>query len=138
MELETLKILTELKYQKALNGISEILAQEVKIRDQIQRLREDIHTTQSLRVDEPNMQSVGADVVWLKWATGSIKSLNSELAQVLARKEHQISRQKRALSEKNVAEIIVKSKKYKRSLEKKERSLKKSVEDSCFTDPFIF
>ncbi|WP_299684837.1 hypothetical protein [uncultured Tateyamaria sp.] len=104
--MDALRALTELKYQKSLTGLAEILAQEAKLRNEIKRLRDHAAEAQSLPVTAHSMRNIGADVIWLRWVAKATRTLNIELAQVLARKEALLANQRRALGRKTVADTL--------------------------------
>lgn len=103
MDLDTLHTLTELKYQKSMAGLADILARENQLRGEIQQLRDQAYEAQALPASPHSMQNIGADVIWLRWVSRTTQKLNIELAQVLARKETLLADHRRALGRKSVA-----------------------------------
>ncbi|MEO9822161.1 MAG: hypothetical protein ABJ370_21760 [Paracoccaceae bacterium] len=84
-KLSDLAALMELKYQAGQMELRAVCAQETKIRNQILRLDQQSEALHS--ADTSMMKSVGADMLWKVWAGRTKSDLNTELAQVLARKE---------------------------------------------------
>ena len=103
MDLDTLHTLTELKYQKSMAGLADILERENQLRSEIQQLRDQAYEAQALPASPHSMQNIGADVIWLRWVSQTTQKLNIELAQVLARKETLLADHRRALGRKSVA-----------------------------------
>ncbi len=77
--------LMEIKYQVSQEELRKVTAQEAKIRDQIQRVDSYSNTDNGLK--SVQMNSIGVDLAWRAWANRSKSTLNTELAQVLAKKE---------------------------------------------------
>ena len=103
MDLDTLHTLTELKYQKSMAGLADILERENQLRGEIQQLRDQAYEAQALPASPHSMQNIGADVIWLRWVSQTTQKLNIELAHVLARKETLLADHRRALGRKSVA-----------------------------------
>ena len=103
MDLDTLHTLTELKYQKSMAGLADILERENQLRGEIQQLRDQAYEAQALPASPHSMQNIGADVIWLRWVSQTTQKLNIELARVLARKETLLADHRRALGRKSVA-----------------------------------
>ena len=103
MDLDTLHTLTELKYQKSMAGLADILERENQLRGEIQQLRDQAYEAQALPASPHSMQNIGADVIWLRWVSQTTQKLNIELARGLARKETLLADHRRALGRKSVA-----------------------------------
>lgn len=127
MDLDALRLLTDLKYQKSLAGLSQILARETQLRGDIQRLRDRAFEAQSLPVATHSMRNIGADVIWLRWVAKATRELNIELAQVLAQKEVLLANQRRALGRKTVAEGLAAQDKKRAKTEQNAAALQKSI-----------
>lgn len=130
MDFETLKTLTDLKYQKSQEGLPKILARERKLRDEIDRLRIHAFQARALPADKPAMQNIGADVIWLKWVSQAIERLNIELAQVLAQKETLQAKQRKAFGQKTVAGFLQKEATREEASKKAAKSLAVAIESA--------
>ena len=128
MDIDVLRILTEIKYQKSIAGLSELLAKEAALRQEIQRLRRQAAEAQSLPVSTHSMQNIGADVIWCRWVEKATKALNLELARVLARKEALIANQRRALGRKTVADKVSSDIESKAKAARVTQSLRSTIE----------
>ena len=106
MDMETLKMLTDLKYRQSLSELTGLMAKETELRGEIDRLRQLARDAQTLPVEQPGMQHIGADVIWLRWVSKTISALNVELAQILAQMEALRARQRHALGRKSVADAL--------------------------------
>lgn len=128
MDLDTLHILTELKYQKSMVGLADILARETKLRSEIQQLRDQAFEAQALPASPHSMQNIGADVIWLRWVSQTTQKLNIELAQVLARKETLLADHRRALGRKSVAGTLADDARRNTKAMREAATLKKVIE----------
>ncbi|MEL6563020.1 MAG: hypothetical protein AAFQ59_01145 [Pseudomonadota bacterium] len=128
MDLRTLQTLTELKYQKSLSGLSDILAREAKLRGELAQLRRHTVEAQSLPVAAHSMRNIGADVIWLQWVAKATRSLNIELAQVLAQKESLLANQRRALGRRTVASNLASDADTRKQAERKASALQRAIE----------
>ncbi|MEL6488151.1 MAG: hypothetical protein AAFQ13_13525 [Pseudomonadota bacterium] len=128
MDLRTLQTLTELKYQKSLSGLSDILAREAKLRGELAQLRRHTVEAQSLPVAAHSMRNIGADVIWLQWVAKATRSLNIELAQVLAQKEALLANQRRALGRQTVAANLASDADTRKQAERKASALQRAIE----------
>ncbi|ABG29886.1 hypothetical protein CEP88_11130 [Roseobacter denitrificans] len=84
-QLQTIQQVFELKFKKKQGAFLAVLQQEQQLRAQLKKL--DTQLRNSQMDQHQNMQAIGADVIWQSWVERSKKSLNLELAQVLAQKE---------------------------------------------------
>ena len=128
MNLETLRHLTDLKYRQSLQGLSELRAREAALRDEIGKLRESAFAAQSLPVAAHSMRNIGADMIWLRWVSKATRALNLELAQVLAEKEALLSRQRRALGRKSVADGLAEKEKARARAKGQARRLAQAID----------
>ena len=128
MDLGTLQTLTELKYQRSLSGLSDILARETKLRGELAQLRRHTVEAQSLPVAAHSMRNIGADVIWLQWVAKATRSLNIELAQVLAQKESLLANQRRALGRRTVAANLASDADTRKQAERKASALQRAIE----------
>jgi hypothetical protein len=114
-ELEAMRQITEVRYQQAQQAFGVLLAEEAELRQKLARLKQqaaaaDLH-------DAAHLQAVGADVLWQAWVGRSRAALNTELAQVLARKEYHISRVRLAFGKRHVAAQLLDA--HRQSIRKK-------------------
>ena len=130
MEFDTLKTLTELHYQQSLSGLQRLIARESKLRADIDRLRAQAFEVQSLPADQPAMQNIGADVIWLRWVAKTTRALNIELAQVLAQKQSLLDAQKRALGRKTVAIQLAESAALEEKKNRAQAQLSASIDEA--------
>lgn len=83
----------DLKFKKKQGAFLAVVQQEKQLRAQLKKLDTQARTSQIQ--EHQNMQAIGADVIWQSWIERSKKSLNMELAQVLAQKETLLSNVKK-------------------------------------------
>lgn len=94
--LENLRKVTQVLYAQEHVKIAEVLAQEASIRAAMARLESQ---NQAGLTDEDTvdpMQLIGADLLWNTWQHQTRQRLNTELAQVMARKLQLLDRVRRA------------------------------------------
>lgn len=136
MDLESLKFLTELKYTQSLSGMAEIRAKEARLRHMIERLKQQAFEAQALPADQLDMHNIGADVIWLKWVSKTVRNLNLELAQLLAQKETYLAGQRRALGRKTAAEHTFQKERTARQRTKQANALQTAINLSMQTKDF--
>lgn len=87
--LQDLAALTDAIYQAELQKMAALNTQEAAIRSRIADLETLRRDNQSLPSGQLNsVRQIGADVLWQGWVSRTRESLNIELAQILAQKEH--------------------------------------------------
>lgn len=102
-QMQELVDITEALYLKEQAAVQDILSEEEALRSklaeidqQISKARDDIS-----RIDP--MQTIGADVVWQAWVGRAKTQLNTQLAQVLARKSLVMGKVRRAFGKTLIA-----------------------------------
>lgn len=90
--MENLVHLMEIQYQNTQQELQSVVTQEIAIRSKLDALKRHALSARNLNYEaEPEMRSMGADVVWERWLEKSRLQLNIELSQTLARKEAHLS-----------------------------------------------
>jgi len=84
-QLKSIEQIFDLKFKKKQGAFLAVVQQEKQLRAQLNKL--DIQARSSQVHEHQNMQAIGADVIWQSWVERTRKTLNLELAQVLAQKE---------------------------------------------------
>jgi len=107
MDLEQLEHLTELKFRKSEQAVSQLLVRENELRRELSRLRELARETHSHPPGDAQLRAIGGDVIWLRWIGQTQRALNIQLAQVLAQKERLMGEYRRAHGKKLVAEALL-------------------------------
>lgn len=128
MDFDQLHFLTEMKFRQSQAGLAGILEEERRLRAEIARLRGLAQEARSLPADRAHMQSIGADVIWLRWVARATRDLNIQLARVLARKEGLMSQHKRAVGRNTVAEKLAAEAQKTRAAERRKSELEKVVD----------
>lgn len=108
MDLQHLKTLSTLKYQRSQQDLSGLLKRENELRSELDRMRLLVRQTQAQDPENAQMRAIGADIIWLKWIAKVQRELNMSLAGVLAQKEAFMARHRRATGRKLVAEELAK------------------------------
>lgn len=77
---------TEALYMREFQKIRSILEEETTLRQKLAQLDTQIADNQTAIRNDHTMKTVGADMLWQGWVTRTRRNLNTELAQVMARK----------------------------------------------------
>lgn len=112
MNLENLRelhALTDAKYKAQQQVFQQVLQRENSLRADLKRLEEQARL--SISVDNPQMKSIGADIIWSAWLEKAKTSLNMRLAQVLAEKDQHIRQVRQAygkvMASEELLEVII-------------------------------
>jgi hypothetical protein len=105
--LENLQTVSKALYLKERSAIQSILSQEAALRAQLAMLDTQVKQAASTGAELSAMRSIGADVVWMAWVDRTRTQLNSQLAQVLARKLQKMDKVRRAFGKTIVADKLV-------------------------------
>ena len=127
MDIEALRHLSDLKYEKSVSKLRGIIAQEAKMRAKIAQLQQQARDAHALPADTPHMQNIGADVIWLKWVAKTLRALHIELAQILAQKEAFVAQNAKALGRKSVTEHLAKASTQKRRQDRAAAQLETTI-----------
>ena len=73
-------------YDREFRAIAAILSEESELRGQLHRLTEQVSQNREACTNNHMIQAVGAQLLWQGWTTRMHRRLNTELAQVMARK----------------------------------------------------
>lgn len=91
-KLHKLVVLMEMQYHHSHQSLQQVVSREMLIRKELATLQDHTRAAQQLGLnDEPEMRSMGADILWERWLERSRANLNTELARVLATKEVHLS-----------------------------------------------
>ncbi|MFL4469478.1 hypothetical protein ACERZ8_06200 [Tateyamaria armeniaca] len=135
MDLDQLKKLSSLKFEKSQQALSGLLRRENELRAELARMREYARTTQAQDPSHAQMRAVGADIIWLKWVGKVQRELNISLAGVLAQKETLMARHRQANGRKIVAEALANEDAATRRDTKSKSQLHSAMDHSVFGKP---
>ena len=91
-QMENLVYLMEIQYKNTQQELQSVVTQKIAICSKLDALKRHALSARNLNYEaEPEMRSMGADVVWERWLEKSRLQLNIELSQTLARKESHLS-----------------------------------------------
>ena len=76
----------EARYHKAFDDIRPVLDQEARIRRDLKQLDDQQARNRKMLDGEVGLRAIGADILWQGWTEKARRELNTELAQVMARK----------------------------------------------------
>ncbi len=106
--LNDLAELTDAIYQAELQKMAVLNKKEAMVRRKITDLETLRHDNQSLPQGQLTVvRQIGADVLWQGWVGRTRESLNIELAQILAQKEHLKSELQRAFGKQMAAKEML-------------------------------
>jgi hypothetical protein len=110
-------------FDKEYQAISGLLVEETSLRKKLRQLEIQISQNRKLCSKDTRIQSVGAQFLWQGWTTRTHRQLNTELAQVMARKLVAMDRVRIAFGRQQAIEMMQVS---ERRLLKKRQSLRQS------------
>jgi len=122
--------LTELQFIQSQSEFRQILNEENKLRAEIAKLRSQAEAVDANGVTE--MHSVGADILWRAWVARMLTQLNTELAQVLARKENCLAQVQRAFSRMNVTVQLDENGKKQAKIKRNKVELNRAISSGLF------
>lgn len=104
--LRQMAAVTEAQYLKEHAKIKPILDQEARLRGQLNKLSEQVQAARAQVDQDVPMKALGADLLWQGWHIKARRDINSQLAQVTARKLMAMDRLRRTFGRKTaVAEM---------------------------------
>lgn len=106
-KLLAIKGLAALQFENAQSKIKGIMDEEQRLRAQLAKLDRHAAVVLMHEPEQGTMRALGADIAWLHWLDRSRTSLNTRLAQVLARKEQYMAELRRLRGRKEVAQKLV-------------------------------
>lgn len=130
MDIEQLRTLTDLKVKHSQQALSELQARENVLRNELERLRNLTRETQAQPPQQEQMRAIGGDVIWLQWLGRTQKTLNMELAQVLAQKEGLMAQHRHANGRKMAADQLALQEADKRRRAKLQAQLDAAIDHS--------
>lgn len=130
MDLNQLQKLTDLRKQRSHAKLADLLDQEARLRADLARLRTMARETQSAHPEHAPLRAIGGDVIWLKWVSETTRQLNTELAQVLAKKEALMDAHKRAVGKDAVARNLANDEQIRKRAAHRKAELNKAIEQS--------
>ena len=93
-------------FDKEFRAISVILAEESSLRNKLHQLEVQINQNRDVCQNDLKLQAVGAQLLWQGWTTRTHRQLNTELAQVLARKLVSMDRVRLAFGRQQAVEMM--------------------------------
>lgn len=132
-DLQKLQMATQIAYQQRQHRFQTVLAEELRLRQEIQRLDGLDQQAREQFLHNQNMRAIGADVLWLGWVGRSKTAVNLELARVLAVKEHHLSEVRKAYGKRLVAEQLLDQHEKEKRQTAAKRDLDRIIEISLFS-----
>lgn len=130
LDLQSLRYLTELKFQGSQMKMAAICRRETELRCELQRLEALARKTQAQPMEQEEMRAIGADMIWLRWVGQAQRKLNIELAQVLARKEALNAEHRKAHGKMMVSQALVETELQEITTKQRKASLDAAIESS--------
>ncbi|MEO3477819.1 hypothetical protein AAFO90_09085 [Phaeobacter sp. CAU 1743] len=84
--LDQMAAVTSAQYLREHARVKPILDEEARLRGQLAKLNAHVQATRSEAEGDHAMKALGADLLWEGWHTRTKRNLNTELAQVTAKK----------------------------------------------------
>ncbi|MBM1321049.1 hypothetical protein JQT77_01230 [Sulfitobacter mediterraneus] len=132
-DLQKLQMATRIAYQQRQHRFQTVLAEEARLRQEIQRLDGLDQQVREQFLQNQNMRAIGADVLWLGWVGRSKTAVNMELSRVLAVKEHHLSEVRKAYGKRLVAEQLLDQHEKEKRQTGAKRDLDRIIEISLFS-----
>ena len=125
--LKELEQLLDLKFRKKQFRYAKVLSHESRLREQLQRL--DDQAKEAQKSKDHKLRAIGADVIWKSWLDRTKRTLNMELAQVLAQKEGLKSGVRREYGKLLVGRELLVNQQMDEKKEHQKQALSKTVDD---------
>lgn len=113
-------------YEKEYRAIGAILAEEAELRSKLTQLERQVALNREAGKNSHAIQAVGAQLLWQGWTTRTHRQLNTELAQVMARKLVAMDRVRIAFGRQRAVDMLQsgeRSAQRKRRIKQQESSL---------------
>jgi len=104
--LDPLRDIAEVRFQREIAQIGPILAEESRLREALARLERQKTSAREAFQKGHESQYLGADLMWELWVLRAQKDLNIELARVLARKARHMDAVRQAFGRKQALDEI--------------------------------
>lgn len=95
-QMAMLAKIADARYRHEQAQLSALAQREASLRRSLALLAEQVRSAQAVPDQMAQMRPFGGDVAWLGWADRARRQLNMSLAQVLATKEREMSKVRRA------------------------------------------
>ncbi|KIN65928.1 hypothetical protein Z945_975 [Sulfitobacter noctilucae] len=128
--LEELLAVSQLRYDHQRQAFEKILGKESRLRVELARLDEMGRSTAQEAEAVDSMRAIGADLLWQGWLGRSRTKLNMQLARILAIKEFEQRKVKRAFGKVIALEEVIREQKKIKRADTARRMLDQAVEHS--------
>ena len=125
-DLEKLHQLADAKYKARQQLFQGLLQRENALRAELHRLDEQARDSQTH--NNPEMRSIGADIIWKAWLGKAKSSLNMKLALVLAEKDQHIRQVRKAYGKVLAADELVRTVSSKNKKTKQNEALARAID----------
>lgn len=95
------------QYENEFRAIAAILAEESEVRTKLNRLDVQIAANQDACANSHALKVVGAQLMWQGWTTRTRRQLNTELAQIMAKKLIAMDRVRVAFGRQRAVEMMM-------------------------------
>lgn len=134
-QLESLLAISRINYDHQRQTFAKILQEEAQLRQELVRLAEMGQAGRQNDVNAISMRAIGADLLWKSWLGRSRSELNMKLARVLATKEQEQEKVRRAFGKVNALEELVLSGRVKQRKTDARRDLELAINNALSCDP---
>ncbi|KUP94761.1 hypothetical protein [Tritonibacter horizontis] len=104
--LAQMRSVTNAVYLREHAKVKPILDHEAKLRGQLTMLKQQVEQSRELIDKSHEMKALGVDLQWQKWHTNARRDINSELAQVTAKKLRAMDKLRQAFGRKHAVETM--------------------------------
>lgn len=131
VQLSQMEAILAARYEQQQQSFQRLVAREMRVRNDIARLNENLLKSRAETSPQSNMRLVGADIAWQGWVGRNKATLNNELAQILAIKEHHLKQVRTAYGKLIVAKDLVKQHRHQLRKIRSQDVLSRTVDIAC-------
>lgn len=128
--LTKLHMAARAQYEQQVQQFSKLVKQEAALRRELTRLSDLDQSAAAQGASLSSMQHLGADLIWQGWLGRAKTALNMDLAQVLARKEHEKTIVRRAFGKVTALEHLIDEARKKRRKDRAAAELNSILEQA--------
>jgi hypothetical protein len=130
-QLIEMERLLALKFRSKQQVFVKIVAEEARLRGRIAKL--DAQAREAETEGAEHLRAIGADVIWKSWVERAKRSLNLELAQVLAQKERLKATVRREYGKVLVSRSLIDTRQSEEARQAHQRQLETAIEGHLLT-----
>lgn len=131
-DLKQLEAIVQARYQQQQQSLQRLLAEENRLRGELARLDDHLRNTRDHSEEGIPLRAIGADIIWQRWVGQRKSDLNTQLAKVLAIKEHHLVQVRTAYGKLLVVQELIEKEQRSTRKSKAEDQLARAIDQSLF------